>query len=169
MNEQRDTPSQKSTRSGDVLYRERQWIPFYWWVAVLGLVVLLSYELGLNRPWYWTLIGAIVFGAAALWSLISLSENVIRVEKTSHGERWLYAGPAKLPASVIERTLAVPATAKSAAMGRQLDPEAYVASHAWVPEMVMLVLNDPHDPTPYWLISTKDPDALLEALDRPIY
>ena len=89
MNEQRDTPSQKSTRSGDVLYRERQWIPFYWWVAVLGLVVLLSYELGLNRPWYWTLIGAVVFGAAALWSLISLSGNVIRVEKTPQGERWL--------------------------------------------------------------------------------
>ncbi|MEJ4112397.1 DUF3093 domain-containing protein [Corynebacterium kroppenstedtii] len=169
MNEQRETPAQETTHSGDVLYRERQWIPFYWWVAVLGGVVLLSYELGLNRAWYWTASGAIIFGAVALWSLLSLSGTVIRVEKAVDGERWLYAGPAKLPASAVDRTLAVPATAKSAAMGRQLDPEAYIISHSWVPGMVMLVLDDPQDPTPYWLISSKDPDALLKALGRPIY
>jgi hypothetical protein len=30
--------------------------------------------------------------------------------------------------------------------------------------MVLLVLDDPEDPTPYWLASTKHPDKVLAAL-----
>ena len=30
--------------------------------------------------------------------------------------------------------------------------------------MVLLVLDDPDDPTPYWLISAKYPDKVLAAL-----
>ena len=48
-------------------------------------------------------------------------------------------------------------------MGRQLGPAAFVVSHGWVPEMAMFVLDDPDDPTPYWLISTRNPESLLKA------
>ncbi|MGI9207623.1 MAG: DUF3093 family protein, partial [Rhodococcus sp. (in: high G+C Gram-positive bacteria)] len=34
----------------------------------------------------------------------------------------------------------------------------------WVGTMAMVVLDDPDDPTPYWLISTRRPAELLEAL-----
>ena len=54
-------------------------------------------------------------------------------------------------------------------MGRQLDPAAYVIHKSWIPTMAMLVLDDPDDPTPYWLISSKEPQELLEAIGRPIY
>ena len=30
--------------------------------------------------------------------------------------------------------------------------------------MVLLVLDDPDDPTPYWLVSTRHPEALLDSL-----
>ena len=36
-------------------------------------------------------------------------------------------------------------------------------THGWVPEHVMLVLDDPEDPTPYWLIGSKNPEKLLSA------
>ena len=48
-------------------------------------------------------------------------------------------------------------SAKSAALGRQLDPAAYVVHRAWVGPMVLLVLDDPDDPTPYWLVSCRRP------------
>jgi hypothetical protein len=32
--------------------------------------------------------------------------------------------------------------------------------------MVLLVLDDPEDPTPYWLVSTRHPDRVLSALGR---
>ena len=150
-----------------IRYRERQWVPLYWWVAAAFFVALAAGQLSLNRPWYWSAIAGTIFGAAAIWTLISLSKTEVVVEEVDD-EVWLHVGPAHLPADVISRTTVVPGAAKSAAMGRQLDPAAYVVSHAWVPEMVMLVLDDPDDPTPYWLIAAKNPDALLAALGRPI-
>lgn len=85
------------------------------------------------------------------------------VEEDPDGTRWLVTGQANLPHTVVSRSLAVPATAKRNAMGRQLDPAAFVVSHGWVPEMVMLVLDDPEDPTPYWLVASKHPEQLLAA------
>ncbi|MGW9267500.1 DUF3093 family protein, partial [Gordonia terrae] len=45
---------------------------------------------------------------------------------------------------------------------------------SWVKTMVLIVLDDPDDPTPYWLVSTRRPAELLAALgiedaaaDRP--
>ena len=38
-----------------------------------------------------------------------------------------------------------------------------MVSHGWIPEMVMLVLDDPEDPTPYWLVSTRNPEEVLRA------
>ena len=69
-----------------------------------------------------------------------------------------------MPFEAISRTAVVPATAKQAAMGRQLDPEAFVVHRGYIPTMVIVVLDDPLDPTPYWLISTRDPEGLAAAL-----
>ncbi|MGV9482476.1 DUF3093 family protein, partial [Gordonia aichiensis] len=69
--------------------------------------------------------------------------------------------------SFVARAAAVAPTAKSAALGRQLDPAAYVQHRAWIGPMALLVLDDPDDPTPYWLISTRRPDRVLAALGLP--
>lgn len=147
-----------------IIYRERQWVPWYWWLAMALLVALLTAQFSLNRGDLWIYIPALVLSALAVWVLLSLSSTVITVEEDEDGTRWLIAGQANLPHDVVSRSLAVPATAKRNAMGRQLDPAAFVVSHGWIHEMVMLVLDDPEDPTPYWLIGSKDPEALLRAL-----
>ena len=69
------------------------------------------------------------------------------------GRRGAPAGQCHLPHAE------VPRSAKSAALGRQLDPAAYVVHRAWVGPMVLLVLDDPDDPTPYWLVSCRHPTA----------
>lgn len=146
-----------------ILYRERQWVPAYWWVLAAGLVALTTAQMALNRSIWWMIIPAVVLSALAIWVLLWWSSTVIQVEQDQDGSRWLTAGPASLPGDVVSRSLAVPESAKRNAMGRQLDPAAFVVSHGWVREMVMLVLDDPQDPTPYWLLSSKDPAALLRA------
>ena len=55
-------------------------------------------------------------------------------------------------------------SAQRNALGRQLDPAAFLVTHTWIPTMVLLVLDDPDDPTPYWLVSTRHPEALLDSL-----
>ena len=145
-----------------ILYRERQWVPAYWWILAAFLVALTTAQLAHNRSIWWLIIPAIALSLVAIWVLLSLSSTVIQVEEDAHGNRWLMAESATLPAAVVSRSLAVPATAKRNAMGRQLDPAAFVVSHGWVHEMVMLVLDDPEAPPPYWLIATKNPEQLLE-------
>ncbi len=145
------------------LYRERQWVPLYWWFLAAFLIALTSMQLYHNRTIMWLIVPLIVLSAVAVWVLLSWSSTTLTVEEDPDGTRWLSVKSANLPHTVVSRSLAVPATAKRNAMGRQLDPAAFVVSHGWIHEMVMLVLDDPQDPTPYWLVSTRNPEALLRA------
>jgi hypothetical protein len=105
-----------------------------------------------------------VAAAVLLW----FSKTEVRVVGGAPGdpaaETELWVGDAHLPVSVISRSAEVPRSAKSAALGRQLDPAAYVVHRAWVGPMVLVVLEDPDDPTPYWLVSCRHPDRVLSAL-----
>lgn len=104
-----------------------------------------------------------VLAVVAIGVLLWLGRIEIAViENGSDVELW--AGEAHLPISVIDRSAAVPRTAKSAALGRQLDPAAFVLHRNWVGPMVLVVLNDPDDPTPYWMISSRHPERVLSAL-----
>ena len=144
-------------------YRERLWVPWWWWPIAFAFAALLAAEFNMSiievPPW----IPYAVLCLAAAGVLVWLSRFEVRVVGDGPNAE-LWAGPAHLPASVISRSAEVPKSAKSAAMGRQLDPAAYVLHRGWVGPMVLTVLDDPDDPTPYWLVSSRHPDRLLAAL-----
>lgn len=100
---------------------------------------------------------------AAIGVLLWLGRIEVQVIETDSDVE-LWAGQAHLPASVITRSATVPRSAKSAALGRQLDPAAFVLHRNWVGPMALVVLEDPDDPTPYWLVSSRYPDRVLAAL-----
>ena len=104
-----------------------------------------------------------VLAVVAVGVLLWLSRIEIRVVDDG-AEVELWAGDAHLPASVITRSAAIPRSAKSAALGRQLDPAAHVLHRNWVGPMALVVLDDPDDPTPYWLVSCRNPERVLAAL-----
>ena len=152
-----------------VLYSETQRVPLSWWLASAGVVAIIAWQAQMGRDWWWSIVAGVIAAALATWGLIALSRTKVEVVEDSRGGRIIRAGDAQLPASVVDRTLVIPPTAKQAALGRQLDPAAFVIHKGWIPTMAMLVLDDPLDPTPYWLVSSKNPQELLEALGRPIY
>lgn len=157
------SPTGASAVQPVVLYRERQWVPWYWWAAGAGLTVLLAGQFALNRNMWWFWVPLVVVGALVAWLMVWLSSTIVSVEQDPDGTKWLSAGGANLPASVVDRAMVVPSSARQNALGRQLDPAAFLVSRPWVPEHVLIVLDDPEDPTPYWLVSAKDPEAVLEA------
>jgi hypothetical protein len=49
--------------------------------------------------------------------------------------------------------------------GRLLDARAWLLIRGWVGPVVKIDLADASDPTPYWIVSTRTPDALVAAID----
>jgi hypothetical protein len=149
--------------SQTVRYRERLWVPWWWWPPGLGLAALIALEVnqGVGALPNWLPFALLL--PVAVTVLLWLGRTEVRVVGGS-GETELWARDAHLPVSVISRSAEVPRSAKSAALGRQLDPAAYVVHRAWIGPMVLLVLDDPDDPTPYWLVSCRHPDRVLAAL-----
>ncbi|KAA9287189.1 MULTISPECIES: DUF3093 domain-containing protein [Corynebacterium] len=152
--------------SGDssIVYSEKLWVPWWFWVLGGVAVFVCTAQIGFNRSPIWLVIGGIICLAVGVWVLLTMSKTTVSVEVDSTGERWLHAGTAVLPASVVAKSLVVPKSAQRNALGRQLDPAAFLVTHTWIPTMVLLVLDDPDDPTPYWLVSTRRPEALLDSL-----
>ncbi|ADT99890.1 MULTISPECIES: DUF3093 domain-containing protein [Mycolicibacterium] len=147
-----------------VRYRERLWVPLWWWLPGLGLAALIALEVdqGVRAVPDWLPYAVLLPVAAVV--LIGLGRTEVQVVGDD-GNTELWVGNAHLPASVVTRSAVVPRSAKSAALGRQLDPAAYVVHKTWVGPLVLLVLDDPDDPTPYWLISARHPDKVLAALN----
>lgn len=150
-----------------VRYRERLTVPLWWWLPGFGLAALIALEVvqGVSGVPTWAPFAVLLPVAAA--TLVWMGRIELRVVGTGTGpdaETELWVGPAHIPTNVISRSAEVPRSAKSAAMGRQLDPAAYVVHRAWVGPLILVVLDDPDDPTPYWLVSTRHPDRVLAAL-----
>jgi hypothetical protein len=153
--------------SQSVRYRERLWVPWWWWPPGLGLAALIALEVnqGVGGLPNWLPFAVLLPVAATV--LMWFGKTEVRVVRGADDTE-VWVGGAHLPVSVISRSAEVPKSAKSAALGRQLDPAAYVVHRAWVGPLVLLVLDDPDDPTPYWLVSCRHPDRLLAALrDTP--
>jgi len=149
--------------SQSVRYRERLSVPWWWWPPGLGLAGLIALEVNQGAPALPIWVPFAVLLPVAAVVLLWFGRIEVRVVG-GEGETELRVGAAHVPVSAIARSAEVPKSAKSAALGRQLDPAAYVVHRAWVGPMVLLVLDDPDDPTPYWLVSCRHPGRALAAL-----
>jgi hypothetical protein len=76
----------------------------------------------------------------------------------------LVAGRATIPLAFIGDLTPYRGAAATLARGRELDARAWLLIRGWVSPVVKLGVLDPEDPTPYWLISTRKPEALIEAI-----
>lgn len=134
-------------------------MPLWWWAVGIGVAALLAAEVHLGSPGVRAWLPYLVTVPLAVWALVRLGSLRVRV---GAGELWV--GKAHVPLHLVSRIAEVPVTAKRSALGRQLDPAAFVQHRPWVPAMLLLVLDDPSDPTPYWLVSTRRPVELAAAV-----
>ncbi len=165
-----DQPNPSTTEPRDstvTAYRERLWVPWWWWPIGFGVTALLAAEIQMAMGGSYGWVPYVCLFPVPVWVLFWLSRHKVQVAPDASGTPELHVGPAHLPVNFVSRAAVVAPTAKSAALGRQLDPAAYVQHRPWVGPMVLLVLDDPDDPTPYWLVSTREPEQVLAALGLP--
>ena len=161
-----DSVSDTRVAPHNVRYRERLWVPWWWWPLGFALAALIAFEvnLGVSALPDWLPFATLFAVATGTLLWLGRVEIQVSVDPASGAGVELRAGQAHLPVTAIARSTEVPRSAKSAALGRQLDPAAFVLHRAWVGPLVLVVLDDPDDPTPYWLVSCRHPDRVLSAL-----
>jgi hypothetical protein len=140
-------------------YTERLNCPWWAWLPAIALVALLTLEVGMGAPGPRTWLPpalAIPLVVAALWWLG-------RIKLTVTEDDFL-ADDARLPLGVIADVIPLDAEQKRLLLGQAADPLAFIIQRPWIGTAVQIVLDDPADPTPYWLISTRNPEELAAAL-----
>jgi hypothetical protein len=106
---------------------------------------------------------------SAIVSLIVLSLTLIIIYFKSGlaieiDENELRVGRAHLPRENFGNVVALDNQQVRRVRTRDADPAAFLAIRFWSPKAVQVFVNDARDQTPYWLISTSQPEKLLTAL-----
>jgi hypothetical protein len=152
-----NTPSDptKLTR----LYRERIW-PSPWVFVATALVIPASLLVFLPINLFAGVIVAILLYAAIVLVLV-VTYPVIEVSPGG-----LVAGRARVPVQLIGRVTPFRGEEATLQRGRLLDARAWLLIRGWVSPIVKIEVTDEGDPTPYWIVSTRTPDALAAAIER---
>lgn len=142
-----------------VTYRERLAPP--WWAWVLGG----AFATGVGVAYGFALGAASGVLAAVLLAAGSAGLLVTTVAVVAVDECGLRAGRARLPLQVIGTVTPLDAAASAVARTRDFDPRAFVLLRTWAAaSSIRVEVCDARDPHPYWLVSTRDPEALTAAI-----
>ncbi|MPZ27846.1 MAG: DUF3093 family protein [Micromonosporaceae bacterium] len=151
-----------------IAHQEWLRVPWWWWLPALAVTGLLATPLALGAPGPLRPVGfaaPVLAVAAGLWWLGRI-RVAVAVPVTGEGGAELLVDDARLPAQFIAEVVALDPAGRRELLGTAADPLAFVVQRPWVAGAVQVVLDDPADPTPYWLVSTRHPDRLAAALGR---
>ena len=139
------------------MYRERLtpgpgiWAILVGLGAALGIIVL---PIGPTVGW--------IVAAVGIVGLVTLGWSMATVVEVSGGR--LHAGRAVIGLEFVSGAEGLDPDPMRVARGTGLDARAHLCLRGWVHTGVRVRIDDPQDPTPYWLISSRHPDRLVAAL-----
>ncbi|MFV2111327.1 DUF3093 domain-containing protein [Micromonospora sp. LOL_025] len=153
------SPSPAPPAAAPPQHAERLGLPWWLWLGGLGGAALLAVEVWMGAPgvraWlpFVVLLPATVAGLAWLGRIrIEVRDDELRVDD------------ARLPVRFVADVVPLDAAGRREVLGVGADPLAFVVQRPWIPGAVQVVLDDPADPTPFWVVSTRRPVELAEAL-----
>ena len=155
----RVTPESPARTTAPAAYAERLALPWWMWPVALVVDAILAVEavLGFDGLAIWVPFAVLVplTAAGLLWLgrlRVTVADGEFRVDD------------ARLPVSFVADVVALDTEGKREALGVGAHPLAFVIQRPWVGPAVQVLLDDPADPTPYWVISTRRPVELATAI-----
>lgn len=158
----RPRPTTPATAAGGTApaFTERLWPGPVGWVTLVGLAAMLGVALLPVSPV--AAAAGVVVGLVGGGAAVAALASRVRV---ADGE--LHAGSAHIPLTLLRDARPLDAEQTRHELGPGLDARAYLCQRGWVRTAVRVELDDPADPTPYWLVSTRRPAELARALGAP--
>ena len=139
------------------LYRERLW-PAPWIFIATALVIPASLLVFLPINTTVGIVVAIGLYVAIVITLVVTSPTITVTDTT------LTAGRAAIERDLIGAAEPFDREEATLERGQRLDARAWLLIRGWLTAVVRVRLDDPDDPTPYWLLSTRRPTELSEVL-----
>lgn len=141
-------------------YHERLRVPLRWWAQGTMLVATL-----------WLTVVVAVPGPAP-WIITGVALGLLAVCLFWYGDARLVvgdgsfrAGRARIEATYIGAAEPLDAEETRRVSGRDADARAYLLLRPYLKRSVRVEITDPADPAPYWLVSSRHPQALAGALN----
>jgi hypothetical protein len=141
-----------------MLFHERLTVPISWWLlaGLFSLSVLLAVGAYLGPVWgVGTSIAALLV-AAAIFSSASI---VISVDA-----REVHVGRASIEHAYIAGCRALDGEETRRRASVEADARAHMVLRPYIKTAVEISLNDPDDPVPYWIVSTRHRERLAAAM-----
>lgn len=141
-------------------YRERLTIPWWWVLVALGFVASIAVVVifSLNPTVgivvsILTLIGVGIFLGVYSATPVEVADGVFTAGRNTLERRYIAS--------------AEPLTGEAArrAVGMDADPRAFLFTRPFIRDLVRVTLDDPADPHPYWLVSTRHPQKIADAIE----
>lgn len=140
-------------------YKERLRVSFGWWTAALAMALVFG--------WIFGVVSGVTFGIeVAVVSLVLLAAALMKYGALTIAvdAEGLTLGRAHLDAASIGAVEALEPAPMREWLGTRADARAYIVIRPYLKRGVRVMVDDPSDPAPYWLISTRRPAELVAAL-----
>lgn len=143
-----------------VAYSERLRVPLRWWLQGTTLVASfwLAMVVAIPESAAWGISGGLL-GLLA-WALLTYGHARVVVE-----DGWLRAGRARIEVRLLGEVVALDQASAREVSGPQADVRAFLLLRPYLHQAVRIMIADPDDPTPYWLVSSRRPARLAAALN----
>jgi hypothetical protein len=138
-------------------------LPVAGWLAVIVVAVIAAALSNLGDMRWWRLAASAVILVAPVAGAWWLGRLPVRVVEEPEGV-WLHVDDARLPLSAVAEVEVLEPVAYSDALGVAQHPLAFVVQRPWINRGVRIVLDDPEDHTPYWIVASRRPERLREAM-----
>ncbi|WP_239090811.1 DUF3093 domain-containing protein [Asanoa iriomotensis] len=142
-------------------YAERLRLPWWLWLCGVGVAALLAFEVWMGAGGMRAWLPFVVLIPLALLGLARAGRIRIAVRG---GE--LHVDDAHIPLSFVTDAVPLDAAGKRELLGVGNHELAFVVQRPWIAGAVQVVIDDPADPTPYWVVSSRDPVRLAEGITR---
>ena len=140
-------------------YDERLGVPLRWWVqgTMLVATLWLAVVVALPGPVAW----AVTLVALAVMSALFTMTGAARIVVADGTFR---AGRARIGAEHLGTAVALDPEQTRRVAGVDADARAYLLLRPYLKRAVKVEITDPSDPAPYWLVCTREPERLAQAL-----
>jgi len=147
------------TSAAQLQYHETLRAPWWWYLVAVAIAVLLAAEFhiaGLPLTDWIPYSVLLPLAVGIVWRVGRSSLEVTDGEVRIRG--------AHLPLRFVSGAVALDGPTLRRVVGREGDPAAFISIRPWIGPGVQFWVDDPDDPTPYWVVSSRHPERIVELL-----